>query len=418
MRKGKFKKLYLLLLIILLIPIKTKAVTFQVTKTADNLKPGGVTTVIVNGDAGSDKLASYNLTISYDSNKLEFAGGNGVQAKGNTVIITKNAAQTGRFEAGRFNLRARNIARKDSTTLDLKSTCTYDQTEENKNCSATNNSTSIVLYPFGTSSLLSSLKIPNTTLKPAFDKNITSYTATIQDIKELTVNAVPEDNNAKIDISSNAKNLQKGENKVDIVVTSEDGQNKTIYSVNITLNLTPTDEELLKANAKLKDLKVRNYKIDFEEDEKKYYLTIPYKITKLNIDAEAVNPKAKVEIDGNKKLLVRKNTIKIMVTSEDKSKSEIYQIVVTREEQKKKIVQTCPDVTSKREWIIFTISMILIFSLGLVLGYLVSKFQILQKLFHKKEKEKPELVDSLSDTIDLSKTVKKVKKKTTKKTKK
>ena len=420
MNKGFFKKLMLFIFLFMLVPINSKALTFKLTKSADNLKPGGAVTVIVNGEAGADTVTKYNLSVNFDASRLEYAGG--AQAANATVspggtdvkITTKGpVASTGSFEVARFNFRVKAGAPSGNAKLALSGDCALSDGE----CSPTLNSSQITVVSLGTDASLSSLKIPNTTLKPSFNTNTTNYTATIQDITELTVNVVPTDSNSKITISDNYKSLQKGENKIDVVVTSEDGQNKKVYSIVVTLNLTPTDEELLKANATLKELTIKGEKIEFEADEKKYYITVPYEKKKLSITALPVNEKAKVEIDGNKKLIVGKNTVKITVTSEDKTKIETYQIIVTRLDEEKEIVQTCPDETSSREWIMFSVAMLFTFTLGIVLGYFLCRKEIIKKLFQKKEekKEKPVEIETLSDTIDLSETVKKVKKKTKKK---
>ena len=97
------------------------------------------------------------------------------------------------------------------------------------------------------------------------------------------------------------------------------------------------------------------------------------------------------------------------MVSKDKSKNETYTIIVTREDEKKEIIKTCPDSTSKKEWIIFTASLLLTFTLGIVLGYFLCRKEVLNKLFKKKQKEEvPVEIETLSDTIDLSNTVKKV----------
>ena len=150
---------------------------------------------------------------------------------------------------------------------------------------------------------------------------------------------------------------------------------------------------------------------------KKYYITVPYDTKKLTIKAVPTNEKAKVEIEGDKKLIVGKNTVKIIITSEDKEKTGNYQIIVTREEQEKEIVQTCPDETSTKEWIVFTICTLLTFTLGIILGYVLCKKDVLKKIFkrRKKKEETPVEVETLSDTIDLTDMVKDVNRKTTKK---
>ena len=114
-------------------------------------------------------------------------------------------------------------------------------------------------------------------------------------------------------------------------------------------------------------------------------------------------------MEGNTTLKVGRNTINVVVTSEDNENKETYVLSVTREKQEKKVVQTCPDETSSREWIMFSVSMILTFTLGIVLGYFVCKKEILKKIFKKKnKKETPEAIDTLSDTIEVE-TLKKTK---------
>ena len=244
-------------------------------------------------------------------------------------------------------------------------------------------------------------------------KNTTEYDADIKDITEITINATAQDPNAKIQISDNYKSLVKGENIVKIVVTSENGTTKT-YTIKVNLTLTPTDEEKLKADASLKSITIKGQKIDFKSDEKKYYLNVKYGIKKLTIKAEPTNPNATVKITGQDKLLVGKNTIKIEITSEDETTNDSYQIIVNREEEKKQITKTCPDSTSTREWIIFSISMLVTFTLGIVLGFFLCKKDVLvkikNKLFKKKNKEEPVAIETLSDTIDLSNVKKEIKK--------
>ena len=57
--------------------------------------------------------------------------------------------------------------------------------------------------------------------------------------------------------------------------------------------------------------------------------------------------------------------------------------------------------------------MLVTFTLGIILGYYLCKKEVIKKLFTKKEKkqEEPVEIETLSDTIDLSETVKAVKKK-------
>ena len=203
-------------------------------------------------------------------------------------------------------------------------------------------------------------------------------------------------------ISDNYKSLVKGENIVKISVTAENGTATKTYQIKVNLTMTPTEEEKIKANALLKKLSIEGYDIDFSSDQKKYTLTVPYKEKKVKVLAEAENENAPIEMEGTTSLKVGKNIIKILVTSEDGSTKETYTLTITREKQENKVVQTCPDETSTREWIVFSVSMLLTFTLGIVLGYFVCKKEVLRKIFKKKnKKEKPEEIDTLSDTIEL-----------------
>ena len=369
--KKKTLKILLFMFIFLVLPANIKAdVKFSLTKSGDNLKPGSVFTVTIKAEGATEDqtISGYKLAVTYDTNRLEYAEGassalSDISYSNNTIYVnSKNwseVSQNSDFEVGKFNLRVTNTAPSGSGNVTLSlGDCLFDGESDVDKCTV--NSTSVTVAPYGTDASLSSLKIPNTTLKPAFSPDNTEYTATIKDITELSVNASTNDPNAKVKITDNYRKLQKGENKIEIVVTSEDGQVTKTYTVVVTLEMTPTDEELLKANTKLKKLEIKGFDIDFDQDEKKFYLTVPYNTSSLDITATPVNEKAKVTIDGDKKLIVGKNTINIKVVSEDTKNNATYQILVTRKEQDKKINKTCPDQTSGREWIIYSISICLL----------------------------------------------------------
>lgn len=422
MKKGKLKRILLFLLIIFPLNVFAEdAPTFSVSKSADNLKPGNNVTVTIKATGVSENnfINNFTANLKFDSSKLQFVDGQSdvgnVSPNGENISISYDQSKAGNSLTNEFTVATLNFtvpanAKGGNSSLTLSNTCEVN--EASSECKS--NSSNITIASYSNDATLSSLKIPNTTLKPAFDKNTTDYTASIKDITELTVNAVSSDSNAKIQISENYKSLQKGDNQIKIVVTSESGTNTKTYNVLVNLTLTPTDEEMLKADATLKSLTIKGQKLDFKSEEKKYYLNVDYNVKTMEVTAIPTNEKATVKINGNEKILVGKNTITIEVTSEDTNNKETYQIVVNREEEKKEIIKTCPDETSTKEWIIFSVSMLLTFTLGIVLGYYLSKKEILKKLFgkKKKKKEEPVEIETLSDTIDLSNVKKEIQKNT------
>lgn len=418
MKKGLIKG-FLLFILLVILPNNIKAITFSVTKNSDNIKPGGTVQIIIKTEDVNEtnSLSGYNLSLEFDSSKLEWQSDGGsplssVSPNGNVITIKNKQwdepTKQKDIEVAKINMKVSNSASSGDAALKLTGSCEVNG--ESDTC--TYNGGKVTVKALGTDASLSSLSIPNTTISPEFSSGVTEYKAKVKDVKEIKISATPTDPSAKVQISENYKSLKKGDNNIDIVVTSEDGVKTMTYTVNVNLELTPTEEELKKADATLKSLVIKEQKIDFDSSEKKYYITVNNDVTKLTITATPNNEKAKVDIQGNKKINVGKNTITVTVTSEDTTKKEVYQIIVTRKDKEKEVIHTCPDVTSSKEWIIFSVSLLLTFTLGIVLGFILCKKDVLNKLFKKKEKkEVPVEIETLSDTIDLTDTIKEVKKK-------
>ena len=405
MKKGLLTSLAIIsfLVAFFLAPKSAYAVTFKVEKSSDTIKPGQDVTVSIKAtDIGEDSLKSYNINLNYDASKLDYKSSSSDIANinpANPIEITPKAGTiSSDTTVATIVFNAKSSAKTGDANLTLSSSNCITLTD--KKITATNTSSMVKIVSYSSDATLSSLKIPNTSLSPKFDKNTLEYTTTITDITEVTVNAVASDSNSKIMISDNYKNLQKGENEIKISVTAEDGKTTKTYVVKVILKMTPTEEELTKADATLKSLSVTGYSFDFSKELKKYSITVPYKVTKVNVLAEASNEKAKIQMKGNTNFSVGRNVIKIDVTSEDEQNKEEYTITVNRVKQEKKVVQTCPDTTSSKEWIIFSTCMLLTFTLGIILGYFLCKKEVLKKLFKKKEK-KEEIEEELSDTIQI-----------------
>ena len=410
----KFKTyIFILLLALILIPFKVfaedaKPATFTLNSSG-TVKIGqtfDVTLSYTEDSTGVNTMSSCNLTISYDSNVLEYVS---------TSI--KNASVSngsiGVSNTGSVTFKVKSIPSSKSALIGLEGTAVISDEEEtcsNNGQRCKVSSTSVKIAELGTDSKLSGLSIPNTTLSPAFNKNTYDYTADLKDVTSVEVKATASDPNAKVQISDNYKNLQKGENTISIVVTAENGKNKSTYKIKVNLELTPTEEELKLADASLTSLEIKDQKIEFNPEEVKYYLEVPYNITSLEITPKTTNENATFEISGNDKFIVGKNTVNIKVTAEDGTTTKTYSIIVTRLQQNKKIVQTCPDTTSLKEWIIFSVGLLLTFTLGIFLGYVLCKKGIIQKIFKKKEKQEEAVeLQTLSDTIDLSDVVEEIK---------
>ncbi len=80
---------------------------------------------------------------------------------------------------------------------------------------------------------LESLSISGYELTPKFSADVKEYSLTItEDVEKLDITAEPEDENAEVKIEGN-ENLLIGENTIKIIVTAEDGTERT-YTLNVT----------------------------------------------------------------------------------------------------------------------------------------------------------------------------------------
>ena len=116
------------------------------------------------------------------------------------------------------------------------------------------------------------LAIENTLLTPAFNINETNYNAEVgKNVEDLNVFAVPENENAKIEVSGGS-NLQEGDNTVIITVTAENEYTVKEYKINVH-----------KRNEK------EQIEYQQEQEEQKEKLEEAYEIEKLSVDEEKVN---------------------------------------------------------------------------------------------------------------------------------
>ena len=159
-------------------------------------------------------------------------------------------------------------------------------------------------------------------LEPDFNSYTTEYYLIVDlNVEELKITAIPEDSTATIYIYGN-ENLVEGENSISIVVTAEDGSQKT-YKIFVTKT-----DDIEKANANLKSLQVKNFYMypQFSPKIYKYNLTINEIVKELEVFAEPENENATVEIIGGKDLKEGSNTITIKVTAEDGITVKEYKI--------------------------------------------------------------------------------------------
>ena len=211
-----------------------------------------------------------------------------------------------------------------------------------------------------------------------YDKKILEYSLNVEySVNKLKIDAEPNSKDAVVKIEQ--KDLVVGENIIKIIVTNKKAT--STYILNVT-----REENIDKSVANLKSLKIKEYdNLEFKPNVLDYNLYFKEVPTFLNINAEPLDDKAKVEIVNNEDL-VENDRIIIKVKLDNITREYTLNILNKKSEKnsKKAIVVTL---------IILIITIILLF-IQEIRSKNKKKRETIKKIKEmnkKKEKEKKEL---------------------------
>ena len=204
-----------------------------------------------------------------------------------------------------------------------------------------------------------------------FKTNVTSgYSVTVENnVDRITVKATKENSKASVSLlnKTNADTgkswvyLKEGNNEINVIVTAEDGKTQKTYTINVTrkakedttVGKTETPEENNQNNDKISEekppveqnpnetigqkiglssliIKDLNLSPKFNTNTYEYTIGLREDLSELDIEAEANDPKATIEIIGNEDLKSGENIITILVASAEEKESATYQIIVNK----------------------------------------------------------------------------------------
>ncbi len=174
---------------------------------------------------------------------------------------------------------------------------------------------------------LSSLLVSEGELDPVFDKEKNNYTVQVPyTTSEITIVGTTEENGATT-TGFGTYNLNTGDNKFDIVVTSAAGEDR-VYTVTVTRG------ELY--SSLLESLEVKNYPLNdtFDKEYFEYYIDVPNETTSIEVNAVPEMKNATVVVTGNNPeggLIVGMNIVNITVTTHDSGSTSTYTLYVNRQ---------------------------------------------------------------------------------------
>jgi len=288
--------------------------------------------IVASGDATLRGLGvdGYTISPAFNANTTDYSVTVPFDASSVKVNATKNNDKANVVITGADNLQVGNNKITVEVTAEngTKKTYTINVTRQEKP------SDPVIL---DNDSSLKGLTVSNGTLSPSFSVGNSTYTLEVGDtVSSIDVNAIPNSDKAKVEITGNT-NLKTGFNAVEVTVTAEDGS-KSKYIINVyrkekqnnnTTVVTPSKKS---NNNYLTSLSVDGATTSpkFNKDVVSYNVTVPYDVSKLEIKYEVEDKKAKVEILDNEPLTVGEvKQIYVKVTAEDGS-VRMYTINATR----------------------------------------------------------------------------------------
>ena len=233
MKKNIIRGLFIILATVLLIPMNVNAATAKITTSSSSKSPTVGSTITVTVKITGTKLGTYEYSLSYDSSKLQLTSGSLYNTGFPSSANVSSYTDTFKFK----------VIAQGTSTVSVKSVRVVGYDEINMTTSISGVSITGKTASSGggssntnysTNNNLSSLSVAGYTLSPAFNKNTVNYTLNLDSsVENITVNGTKEDSKAQV-VGLGTKNISEGDNKIEVVVTSEKGTKK-IYTIIVTV---------------------------------------------------------------------------------------------------------------------------------------------------------------------------------------
>ena len=306
-----------------------------------SLNVGGSTTCTLTGNISSDKVTSVVGTLSASGLTIN-------SVSPNTSIFSNTSSGTNIYYiagsediVGNFTIATFNVSATSAGTGTVTFTPRYYRTSQGQvNVSAANASITVnTPTPQPSSNAnLGSLSVSGANIG-TFNPNTTSYGADVANsVTSVTISATPADSGATV-TGTGTKSLNVGNNSFPIVVTAENGTQKT-YTVTIR-----RAQASVSSNANIGALTVKNGATSINigtvsATKQSYNGTVANSVTSVSITATAADSNAKVSIANktnnsntytyNPSLQVGTQTFNIVITAQNGTTKKTYTVSITR----------------------------------------------------------------------------------------
>ena len=177
-------------------------------------------------------------------------------------------------------------------------------------------------------SYLKSIKIDNNVID-GFSYDKFNYSMDVShDVASVDIGV--ETVNANASVKGNGTvTLNDGENKIEIVVTAENG---SVSTYTLVINRQIKEEEIVLSDVNtLKNINIDKIEFEFDKEKLEYDLEVEFDTSVINITYELDDDSASVDMDNEIELIVGLNKININVTAEN-GDVKTYTLNITRKE--------------------------------------------------------------------------------------
>ena len=275
-------------------------------------------------------------TLSYDAGQLTLVGtnqaiGNGwaVEFNGNNFVAYDNNLTSpinGTATLFTVTFRVNNVNPGIAITVSYNSVTASDGSADANIGTVSYSAT--VAQPLSGDNSLKAMSVSNATISPAFNPNVTNYTASVPfSVAKLEISATPADRAA---VNVYSPNLTPGgTTNVSVTVTAENGATKT-YVIAVTREQDPN--YVASSNNDLSGISVEGFLLSpvFDPAVTNYVIWLPYETESVTIGGTAADRKASVRVEGGESLVPgADNEVKVIVTAEDGTE-KVYTVIAKR----------------------------------------------------------------------------------------
>ena len=204
---------------------------------------------------GDGAIATTDIALGYDSEKMEFVSGDSASGSGGEISVKSSGSEADVYYSLKFKALQEGTASVQVKSAKLEDGSSQAATIAHQGSAAVTiaagaaseaaaegGSAETAAAPTEATGPLSSLSLNPGSLNPDFSAGNTAYTAVVgEDVTRIAVTAVPAAEGAKVNVSGN-ENLKLGENTIQIAVVGSDDSALGTYTITVTKQEGATPE--------------------------------------------------------------------------------------------------------------------------------------------------------------------------------